>query len=55
MSDVLVTGGVGFMGFQFAKRLVNHGYRVHLVDNLARGVIDKEVETLVKKIDLSIS
>lgn len=55
MSDVLVTGGVGFFGFQLAKQLVNHGYHVHLVDNLARGVIDKEVESLLRKPGVMLS
>jgi UDP-glucose 4-epimerase len=42
----LVTGGAGFLGFHLARRLVEGGHRVDLVDNLARGVRDEELVAL---------
>ena len=46
---VLITGGAGFMGFHLAKRLAEDGYRVDLVDSLARGVRDPELEELLSR------
>jgi nucleoside-diphosphate-sugar epimerase len=46
MSKVLITGGAGFIGFHLAKSLCDHGHTVVLVDNFARGVMDKELESL---------
>jgi len=34
MRNILVTGAAGFIGFHFAKRLLEQGYRVYGVDNL---------------------
>jgi len=34
---VLVTGGAGFIGSHLVEALVNEGYRVRVVDNLATG------------------
>ncbi|MDP9223116.1 MAG: NAD(P)-dependent oxidoreductase [Actinomycetota bacterium] len=41
-----MTGGAGFIGYHLAKNLVEHGYRVDLVDNLARGVRDTDLEAV---------
>jgi nucleoside-diphosphate-sugar epimerase len=46
---VLITGGAGFMGFHLARHLVEGGYRVDLVDSLARGVRDPELEELLSR------
>ncbi|PIU55003.1 MAG: hypothetical protein COS89_08530, partial [Deltaproteobacteria bacterium CG07_land_8_20_14_0_80_38_7] len=44
---MLITGVAGFIGSNLADRLINEGYRVIGIDNLAYGVIEqvpKEVE-----------
>ena len=40
---VLITGGAGFIGFHLAKRLIDEGYSVCLVDNHARGILDESL------------
>jgi UDP-glucose 4-epimerase len=47
MTKVLITGGAGFIGYHLAKRLSAEDYEVHLVDNLARGVLDDDLKQLV--------
>jgi UDP-glucose 4-epimerase len=37
MRTALVTGGAGFIGSHLARRLLNEGWRVHIVDNLSTG------------------
>ncbi|MBN2197015.1 MAG: NAD(P)-dependent oxidoreductase [Polyangiaceae bacterium] len=44
----LITGGAGFIGFHLAKRLAATGHTVHLVDNLARGVVDADLDALLE-------
>ena len=34
---ILVTGGVGFIGANLVRMLLNHGYRVTVLDNLSTG------------------
>ena len=51
-SNVLITGGAGFIGFHLAQSLVNGGYRVHLVDNHARGPMDKHLQELLNQQDI---
>ena len=42
MSDLfLVTGGAGFIGSHIVERLVEHGERVRVVDNLCTGQIER--------------
>jgi len=36
----LITGGAGFIGAQLARRLLDDGWQVALIDNLSRGVQD---------------
>jgi nucleoside-diphosphate-sugar epimerase len=36
-TQVLVTGGAGFIGSHLAARLLEHGYRVRVLDNFATG------------------
>ena len=45
--SVLITGGAGFIGFHLARSLVSVGYKVHLVDNHARGPMDKALQKLL--------
>lgn len=47
MTKVLVTGGAGFVGYHLAKRLLKKGYQVDLLDNLARGVVDSDLNHLM--------
>jgi len=35
---VLITGGAGFIGLHLTRQLLNHGYKVRVLDNLARQV-----------------
>lgn len=39
-SDVLITGGCGFIGSQLAKDLHDRGYNIRILDNLHRGELD---------------
>ena len=40
ISNILVTGGAGFIGSHFVKRLINKGYNVTVIDNLERGKLE---------------
>lgn len=39
--QVVVTGGSGFIGAYLVKRLVKDGWKVHVIDNMARGEISR--------------
>jgi UDP-glucose 4-epimerase len=43
----LITGGAGFIGSHLAKRLLDEGHEIHLVDNFSRGRRDQDLETLL--------
>jgi UDP-glucose 4-epimerase len=49
MKKILITGGAGFIGFSMAHFLSDKGYRIDLVDNLSRGVRDKELDELCSR------
>jgi len=44
---ILITGGAGFIGLHLANRLLDEGFRVHIVDNFARAVEDTELQNIV--------
>jgi UDP-glucose 4-epimerase len=48
MTKILITGGAGFIGYHLGKRLLDAGCHVDLIDNLARGVLDRELEALIR-------
>lgn len=47
MTDVLVTGGAGFIGYHLSKSLAADGHAVTICDNLSRGRMDDELESLL--------
>ena len=46
---VLITGAAGFMGLHLARRLLEDGFWVDLVDNFERGVRDPALEEVLEK------
>lgn len=44
---VLITGGAGFIGLHLARRLLDEGCRVHLIDSFARAVRDPDLEAVI--------
>ena len=47
-TNILVTGGLGYIGSHTVVELINHGYNVIIVDNLSNS--DKKVLTRIEKI-----
>lgn len=52
---VLITGGAGFIGLHLANRLLEEGYRVHLVDNFARGISDADLDAMLARTGIELS
>lgn len=48
MTKILITGGAGFIGYHLGKRLLDAGCHVDLIDNMARGVLDRELKALIQ-------
>ena len=46
---ILILGGAGFIGYHLAKKLEKQGFYIDLIDDLSRGKIDKDFESLIKK------
>lgn len=46
-SNVLITGGAGFIGFHLAKYLAERGDAITIVDNLSRGKMDPLFQELI--------
>ena len=49
MTNILVTGGTGFLGSALVKKLINKNNKVFIFDNNFRGNL-KNIENLEKKI-----
>lgn len=50
MSKILITGGVGFIGFSLAKKLAKDpNNTITLLDNLSRGLMDKELVSFLEQ------
>jgi len=47
MKKILITGGAGFVGFHLAKKEVENGNEVTILDNFKRPNFDKEFENLI--------
>ena len=49
MSNVLITGGAGFIGFSVVKKLAEEeGNSITIIDNLSRGKMDDEFRSLIE-------
>jgi nucleoside-diphosphate-sugar epimerase len=46
LKKAMITGGAGFIGYHLARRLVDDGWRVDVVDNFARGAADQSLADL---------
>jgi UDP-glucose 4-epimerase len=52
---ILITGGAGFVGYHLAKRLSEDlDNQIVLADNFARGKNDEELESLIKRKNISL-
>ena len=55
MKKILITGGAGFIGVHLAQRFATLGYHTTLVDNLRRGVLDSELESLLQRPEIEFA
>mgnify|MGYP002738097565 CR=1 FL=1 len=51
MSNILVTGGAGFIGSNLTEELLQRGHRVTVLDNFATGKIENLLPLLEKYAD----
>ena len=54
METLLVTGGAGFIGSTFAKRAMDKGYQIRVLDNLSTGISEVASELRNMGIDVFI-
>ena len=54
MKKTLITGGAGFIGYHLAKNLLANDYKVDLLDNFSRGVMDDELQMFSKEKNIKI-
>lgn len=54
MSKIFITGGAGFIGFHLAKLLAQNGNDIIIGDNFSRGVLDKDLSTLLQKPNVTL-
>ena len=55
MKKILITGGAGFIGVHLAQRFATLGYQTTLVDNLRRGVLDSELDSLLQRPEIEFA
>ena len=46
-TKILVTGCAGFIGFHLCKKFISRDYKVDLVDNFKRGILDFDLKKLL--------
>lgn len=51
--NIVITGGVGFVGTNLAKRLVEDGHKVIVLDDYSVGTVENQIEG-VKYIPMNI-
>ena len=49
MKNILILGGVGFIGLALTKQLVEKSFFIYNVDNLQRGELDNEAKEIFSK------
>src|SRR2546430_760045 len=49
MARILILGGAGFIGYHLAERLSRESHALTLVDDLSRGRMDAELESLLAR------
>jgi UDP-N-acetylglucosamine 4-epimerase len=54
MGDLLITGGAGFIGSNFAKTSISRGWNVRILDNLSTGLQSIADELELKGVDVHI-
>lgn len=54
MKKILITGGAGFIGFHLCKKFISEGYKVDLVDNFKRGIIDFDLKKLLSNKNVNL-
>ncbi len=54
MNNILVTGGLGFIGSHFAKLLVKNGYYVTILDNMTYSADLRRIEDIKNNVNLYI-
>tara|TARA_B110000027_G_scaffold131821_1_gene156827 strand:- start:196 stop:1185 length:990 start_codon:yes stop_codon:yes gene_type:complete len=54
MKKILITGGAGFIGFHLSKKFLKEGYKVDLVDNFKRGIVDFDLKKILKNRNIKL-
>ena len=54
MPRTLILGGAGFIGYHMAVRLAGEGHELTLVDDLSRGRLDRELEALCTRPNVTL-
>ena len=49
MKKILITGGAGFVGYHLAKKEIDNGNEVTIIDNFERPNLDKEFNDLISR------
>jgi UDP-glucose 4-epimerase len=54
VKKILITGGAGFIGFHLCQKFINKGYKVDLIDNFKRGMIDFSLKKLLENKNVNL-